>query len=309
MRRQSEAIRFDQNAEPGRANRPSRATPGLARPGDRDIFLPCPRHARWRSDVFNKQHTFSPSPDSVGLDVHSHLVPEVDDGVEDVEEAAECIRGLREFGYRGAVVTPHIRPGMFDNDEAALAAAFERLRGSLGEALGGFELRLAAEYWFDERLLERIEEEPDRLLGFGSGGRLLLVEFSTLGEPVGVERLFEACRHHGLRPVIAHVERYRGLAGSAPGRERLQRWRENGILLQISVGSFVERGDRQRRTIARQLLKRGMVDLLGTDLHRQAELGTIDAGWRWLRRRRRIAFDPVQQEGLLGGSPDFRSNK
>ena len=234
-----------------------------------------------------------PGPGDVGWDLHSHLVPGVDDGVADAAEAVECARQLRELGYGGAVTTPHIRPGHFDNEETQLRAAFEDLRPEVERSVPGFSMALAAEYFFDGRLIERLEAAPDGLLTFGPRRSLLLVELPTETEPFGLDRMLAAAREAGLGVVLAHPERYRFLRDRA-GAGRLAAWRREGLLVQVNVGAYGGMFGAAIAHAARRFHRAGLVDLVGTDLHRPEQMQGIRAGWRWLGRRGR-GFDAATQ--------------
>jgi tyrosine-protein phosphatase YwqE len=236
------------------------------------------------------------TPADLGWDLHSHLIPGVDDGVEDEEEAISCMEALRALGYRGAVTTPHIRPGMFENEEGDLRGRLERMRAVAAEHVPDFGLALAAEYWFDDQLMRRIEEGPEGLLGFGPQGRLLLVEFPSASAPFGLDRFVEASRASGFQPIIAHPERYAFLRGR-DGRKRLAGWRAEGALAQINVGALGGQFGPGTKAAARGFHKHGLVDLIGTDMHRARQSKALERGWRWFGRHPG-AFDTAQQFAL-----------
>jgi len=129
-------------------------------------------------------------------------VPDVDDGVRTVADGvASCARSATP-GSRPWVATPHMRPGMFDNDKKRLEQAFAAMCGQLPAGLP--EVHLASEHWFDDIVFERM------LTGQGlpyPGGRALLVEFNPQAFPLRVAERLMDLRRKGITPVIAHPER------------------------------------------------------------------------------------------------------
>lgn len=221
-------------------------------------------------------------PDEPLWDVHCHLLPAVDDGVADEAASLGCVEGLIARGYSGAVLTPHIYPEVFDNEEGVLRQRFEAFRAWLSERVPDFGVCLAAEYFCDDDLSRRIR--GGGVLTFGEQQSCILIELPVMVIPGSMDSVLQACRKEGLTPVIAHIERYSCTRGKAAD-DLLASWRDEGALLQVNLGSLVGQYGRQIRRDSRRLLKQGWVDLLGTDLHGEASLGRVEAGWRWIHSR------------------------
>ena len=204
----------------------------------------------------------APAPGALGWDFHCHLVPGVDDGARDVAESLQIIAALKAAGYSGAVVTPHIYGGVFDNSARMLRSAFAELQQAVG---ADFPLKLAAEYHANDLLFELIAR--DELLYTELGGeRAVLVEFPYLMEaPRGIDALV-ALRDAGYRPVLAHIERYRYVqAQPAPWLDRLQ---QIGVLLQCNIGSLEGMYGPGPQQLARKLLAERVPHLWSSDVHR-----------------------------------------
>ncbi len=211
-------------------------------------------------------------------DLHSHLVPAVDDGAASVEEALDSLAGLQAEGVGTLVTTPHLllphlsTDAAIDRELERHRRAFDRLAEAALEAGDLPALGLGQEIWApDARLLRRIVRRP----GIGlAGTRWLLVEFGfdLEGTHEGVVREAVAA---GRGIVVAHPERYRYLPGIAP-LDLMRRWRELGALLQINAGSFTGhyRGsspDSER--LAWEMVTHGLVDLVATDHHGTRRMG------------------------------------
>jgi tyrosine-protein phosphatase YwqE len=214
------------------------------------------------------------------MDYHLHLLPGVDDGVTDFGEARLAIAGLRALGFSGAVLTPHVYAGVFDNERDGLRRHFQRFVTSLAAVDEKFQLHLAAEYFADAAFLRLIEDD-DILFAPVDGERWVLVEFPALQEVPVAGAAMAALVAHGYRPVIAHVERYRYVAG-APD-EWLARFAAAGALLQADIGSLAGQHGAVVQRFARRLAAQGKVDIWGTDLHRIGQLQRyIVPGLAWL---------------------------
>ena len=205
-------------------------------------------------------------PAAVTWDFHCHLLPAVDDGLRSLEETQTAIAGMRALGYLGAVLTPHIYPGVYDNTPDRLREAFHTLRQSIDS---GFGLHLAAEYFADETMLAAIDREDVLYLPVGEQ-KIVMVEFpALLPAPCGLDVLTTLSRA-GYQPVLAHVERYRYVeqdpSAWLPQLERAGAW------LQCDIGSLVGQYGPQPQGFARKLLDRKLPKFWGTDLHRTAQL-------------------------------------
>ena len=213
-------------------------------------------------------------------DFHCHLLPAVDDGLRSLEETQRAIASLHALGYRGAVLTPHIYPGVYDNTPDLLREAFHTLEHEIGR---GFGLHLAAEYFADETMFTAIDREDVLYLPVGEQ-KIVLVEFpALLPVPCGLDVL-RALSRAGYQPVLAHVERYRYVeqdpSAWLPQLERAGAW------LQCDIGSLVGQYGAQPQAFARRLLDSALPTFWGTDLHRTAQLERyIVPGLAWLKKR------------------------
>lgn len=199
-------------------------------------------------------------------DFHCHLLPGVDDGLRTLEETRTAITGLQQLGYCGAVLTPHIYPGVYDNHPDGLRSAFAALQQQLS---GDFTLHLAAEYFADESLFTAIADH--NLLYFSLGEqKVVLVELPVLmPSPFGIDILIQLQRA-GYQPVLAHVERYRYVQQQPT--LWLEKIRHTGAWMQCDIGSLVGQYGPHPQTLARRLLAQNLPTLWGTDLHRVEQL-------------------------------------
>ena len=211
------------------------------------------------------------------VDLHSHLLPGVDDGAQTVEEALALARGLKALGFTCLVATPHARPGLFDPSGEALVAALRELRAALGA--GGPRVLLAGEHFLDDEVWTRIAEGRARPY---PNGKSILVEISTAGPPPArlSEQLFRL-RVTGLRPILAHPERCAAFQSDPDLLDELKR---AGVGIALDLTSLVGGGGRGARRTAERLLEHDLVDVACTDLHTARELGEVGKALERLRK-------------------------
>lgn len=240
-------------------------------------------------------------PEHIGCDIHNHLLPGVDDGIANRDEASQCIEAMLALGYRGAVVTPHINHRSFNTTERTVTELFPPFVEAMKKKHPTFELTLGAEYMMDESLIERVLHQPEHLIMFGpADARCLLVEFNTQAEPLFIDELLTACAKLNVRPIIAHVERY-VVVRADQANHRLTQWRAGGAWLQINLGSLAGQFGRSMQTAARRIFEAGLIDILGTDLHSPRQgLEPLAKAWQWLgANATKERFDPGKQAGMV----------
>ena len=212
---------------------------------------------------------------ALGVDMHSHLLPGLDDGAETVAHSLDLLRELRALGFRKLVMTPHIMGDFYKNTPAGIRAALATLRAAAAEAgLGDVKLACAAEYYLDEWLGRKLADGTE-LLTFGGEQRYLLFETSYMNEALNLQSTIFELQAAGYRPVLAHPERYVYFYGRFAEIEKLRH--EYGVLLQLNLNSLAGYYSPAARHVAEKMIDAGLVDFVGTDTHHlrhTAALGT-----------------------------------
>lgn len=188
-------------------------------------------------------------------DCHSHLLPDVDDGVQTMDEALALLALYERLGIRSVRLTPHVMEDI-PNATAALKRRFEQLKAAYA---GPVRLSLAAEYMMDRLFEERLAAGD--LLALDPEGQLL-VETSYFNPPMNLHDLLAETKRKGWHPVLAHPERY--AYQDAAGYERLK---ASGVRFQLNLFSLTGAYGKHARDKARMLLKKGYYDCIGTDVH------------------------------------------
>lgn len=202
------------------------------------------------------------------VDLHCHLVPGVDDGAESVETALAALRTFRDSGVVRVVTTPHldaghVRTGRRDRIEEA----FRRIAEEAAAELPELRFELAYEIRIDDPEVDL----SDRELGLSDGGAIL-VEFPQLSLPAYSPRMLDVVRQQGWTPVLAHPERYAGIAAAY---EWIRHWREMGVIMCVNVGSLLGEHGRKAQQVARRMLASGHADLIGSDHHARPRRSTL----------------------------------
>ena len=210
---------------------------------------------------------------ALGADMHSHLLPGLDDGAETVAHSLDLLRALRALGFRKLVLTPHIMGDFYKNTPAGIRAALELLRAEAAAAgLADVALECAAEYYLDEFLGRKLADGTE-LLTFGGEKRYLLFETSYMNEPLNLNEIIFELKAQGYQPVLAHPERYTYLYGRFAEIEKLRA--DQGVLLQINLNSLAGYYSPAAKRVAEQLIDGGLVDFVGTDTHHLRHTETL----------------------------------
>lgn len=247
------------------------------------------------------------------VDLHCHWIHGIDDGARTVDASLAMLRGLRRAGFDTVIATPHMRPGMFDNDRAALQRAFAR---SLDECrLDGDpaapRVGLASEHFFDDVVFARLVAGdglpyPDLGPGVGAsthgeagrggGKRPVLVELPPQVFPQRVHARFFDLGRAGLRPVLAHPERYQPVWKDDTCLDPLI---DAGALLLLDVCALVGKYGRASQKAAEKLLDDEAYEAACSDAHRPEDVDVVIAAIAALTRH----VGEVETERLLGGAP------
>lgn len=207
---------------------------------------------------FNKVDNLEKSGMFQGFtDWHSHILPGVDDGVRKMEDSLAVLKRYEDAGIKRVWLTPHIMED-YANTTDSLRARFKELQEAYS---GPVELRLASENMLDSLFEERLAARD--FLPIGEEGKHLLVETSYMNPPYGFHDMLQRTMAAGYFIVLAHPERYRYM-----DENDYRELKSKGVLFQTNFASLVGGYGENARKKAEWLLKEGMIDLTGSDLHK-----------------------------------------
>lgn len=221
--------------------------------------------------IFKKKQTGAVDLSAIGTDMHSHLLPGIDDGSPDVVTSLSLIKGMQELGFNNLITTPHIYWEIHKNSPATISAAEQTLQPVLQTELPTIPLKAAAEYFLDDHF-DSLLSTNTPLLTIKSNW--VLVEFSFVSAPMDLkEKLFEL-QIKGYQPVLAHPERYSYLI---PKKQVFDTLKDAGCLFQLNLLSLTGYYGKPALELAQYLLKKKYVDLVGTDLHHVRHLQALQS--------------------------------
>lgn len=211
--------------------------------------------------LFNKKPKLPPTDLSVlHTDIHSHLIPGIDDGAKTIEESLDMIRELHLLGYKKLITTPHIMSDYQKNTQEGILEGLQKLREAVKKEDIPIDLEAAAEYYADFELEAKIEQND--LLTFGDN--YVLFELSFLNLPENLSKIIFKLHTSGYKPVIAHVERYAYWHNNFDAYRQLK---DADVLFQLNISSLAGHYSPQIKKVAERLIDNDMIELLGTDCH------------------------------------------
>lgn len=218
--------------------------------------------------LFGKKKV-TPDLSFLGADMHSHLLPALDDGLKTMGETISFIKELHALGYKKLICTPHIISDIHPNSPASILSRLHEVQVEINKQNIPVQIEAAAEYMVDLDFEETIRQEK-QLLTFGDN--YILIEMSFVAPSPNIESaIFELCIK-GLQPIIAHPERYNYYHDSF---EKYQRLIDLGCVLQVNLLSLLGYYGGYSKKIAEKLIKSGMVQFVGTDMHHDRHLEAL----------------------------------
>jgi tyrosine-protein phosphatase YwqE len=204
------------------------------------------------------------------VDVHSHMIPGIDDGSGSLEESLELIRIMSDLGYQKIITTPHVMNDFYPNTTEDIRSRAKRLKSHVDATGIDIEIGAAAEYYLDEHFMQMLEDQQE-MLTFGDN--YLLFETSFLNEPAYLHEGIFQIISNGMKPVMAHPERY-VFVQNRP--EMLEDLIDRGLLLQINTISLSGYYSKAAKKLAEHLIDQQMVSFLGTDCHTKKHLDMME---------------------------------
>lgn len=205
----------------------------------------------------------------IGVDIHSHLIPSIDDGANSMETASELVKRMVDLGFKRIITTPHIMSGQYPNSQQEIFTGLDSLKQWLKRDKIDIPISAAAEYFLDETFLDLLDS--DNLLTLPNNH--LLVEMSQLSPFDGLSDYLFKIQLKGYSTILAHPERYSYYHNNYGQYEALK---EKGVLFQVNILSLLGYYGRHISKIAHRLVKDNMVELLATDIHHMRHVNYIN---------------------------------
>lgn len=202
------------------------------------------------------------------VDIHSHLLPGIDDGAKNTDDSKILLQTMIEYGFSKVITTPHTMANVWDNTNESIANSFATLNKETQDLVQQVNLKFASEYFVDESLIENLNKTP--LLTLKEN--YVLIEFSFLAAPLQLyDYLFEL-QLKGYQLVLAHPERYSYLHFNKKEYEKLKKV---GCKFQLNLLATTGYYGKEVADMAAYLLKKNLYDFVGSDIHHKNHLNAF----------------------------------
>ena len=203
------------------------------------------------------------------VDIHNHILPDIDDGAKNVKESIELIKALGEFGIKNFICTPHIMHNYYDNTPETIKTSHKKLKKEL--KLNGFndvKIKKGAEHMIDANF--EVILESDEVMPLGKNH--ILIEMSYLQPSINFENALKKIQEKQLFPILAHPERYAYLHKDF---DKYFFYKSMGVKFQLNMLSLSNYYGKEIKKVALKMLELGLYDFIGSDVHNSRHLKYI----------------------------------
>ena len=203
------------------------------------------------------------------VDIHSHLLPGIDDGAKDIDTSIALILKMASYGIKNFITTPHVLGSVYPNSTAVIKEKLTVVQKELEKReIKGISIQAAAEYMLDEEFSALLEQKDILVLK----DNYILVEMSYFSAPMNLYELLFKIQLKGYKPVLAHPERYNFYHSDFKSYYKLK---QAGCLFQLNLLSLTDQYGKGVQKISEKLLKENLYDFVGTDTHHQNHLALL----------------------------------
>ena len=203
------------------------------------------------------------------VDIHSHLLPGIDDGAKDLDRSIELILKMHSYGIKKIITTPHVLGDVYQNSSSTIKEKLKEVKDELIKRdIKDISIEAAAEYMMDEQFSELLENDDILTLK----DNFVLVEMSYFSAPLNVYDILFQIQLKGYKPILAHPERYNFYHNDLNHYHKLKK---AGCLFQLNLLSLTEQYGKGVQKISQKLLKENLYDFVGTDTHHHNHLALL----------------------------------
>lgn len=206
---------------------------------------------------------------TIGTDMHSHIIPGIDDGAQSLKDSLLLAEKFKSLGFSKLIATPHIMADYFRNTPETINRGLEVLQRGLEKAKIDLVVEAAAEYYLDETLEKKVRQK--QVLTFGT--QYLLFELSYINAPQNLFEIIKLIQDAGYTPVLAHPERYPYYHASIENHHKIK---ESGCLLQLNSIALTGYYGSSAKKVADEMIEHHLVDFIGSDMHHLKHAAALD---------------------------------
>lgn len=203
------------------------------------------------------------------VDMHNHILPGIDDGSQSVEQSIELLKGLKRMGFEKFICTPHIMDGMYPNDRQIIQQTKEHLQKEFNDRADAPVIHAAAEHMIDDNLAKLLLNNELCVMP----GGYVLIEMSYLQESKALFQTILDIQNLGYQPILAHPERYNYYHYNFNVYKQIK---DAGCMLQLNLLSISRYYGVEVKSAALTMIKSGMYDFVGSDLHHERHLAALE---------------------------------
>lgn len=202
------------------------------------------------------------------VDIHSHLLPGIDDGAQTIDDSKSILEAMQSLGFKQVITTPHTIKTVWNNTKQGIENTYEYTKQELEELTNKLHLSVASEYMMDENFVELFKSE--KLLTLKDN--YVLVEMSYLNPPIQLFEIIFELQLEGYKPILAHPERYSFYHTKPHEYDKLKK---AGCLFQMNLLSSVGYYSKEVAQTADYLLNNELIDFVGSDIHHQHHIAAF----------------------------------
>lgn len=200
------------------------------------------------------------------VDIHSHLLPGIDDGAKDLSQSIQLIKKMRSYGIKNFITTPHVLGDIYPNSSFIIKEKLEEVKEELlNQSIKDVSINTAAEYMMDEQFSKLLEKNDILTLN----DNYILVEMSYFNAPFNLYEILFEIQLKGYKPILAHPERYNFFHNNF---ENYYKLKKAGCLFQLNLLSLTPQYGKNTQKISSKLIEENMYDFVGSDTHHKNHL-------------------------------------
>lgn len=233
-------------------------------------------------NIFKSKPTLKELIPNGFVDIHSHILPGIDDGAKNIKESYELINKMKGMGFSKIIATPHTYSGLYDNTNESIENAFVKLKRNEAKNVN---IDFASEYMLNKSIIEKARNK--NLLCLKEN--YVLVEMSYIAEPIGLFEIIYEISVNGYIPIIAHPERYLFIDST----KEYFKLKKFGCLFQANLLSSVDYYGVNVRKNLEKLMKCNLIDFVGSDIHNQNHISAFE---RKVKLREIIDLEKIMEK-------------
>ncbi len=250
------------------------------------------------STLANMFNFFKKAPERIdfqflGIDIHSHLLPGLDDGSANLDTSIALIADLHEAGFHSFICTPHIFMELYPNDDSTITPALQSVQGHEYITRNNIKVAAAAEYMTNIDFLDIVDQRKHIMT---LPGNYVLIEMSYIAKTPDIENYIFKLNAIGYKPILAHPERYLFYHGDL---NEVKRLKDLGCLLQLNLLSATDGYGRGVKKAAISMLEKGWYDLAATDCHHHRHINGLKDVKLWGKTYKQVKEYPFKNMELF----------